>query len=133
MPRDREEHATVVRLRHHQRAVAGEERAVEDDVRALARDDERLRRRFIEPPDGVGENARRVDHDAGTEREVTSTLGVTRDHAADATVGFQQRGDGAVVHGHAAEIVERLREADREARVVELAVEVMDSAGEFRG
>ena len=44
VPRDREQHAAVAGVRHHDRAVARQERAIEDEMNALARRDQRRRR-----------------------------------------------------------------------------------------
>ena len=58
VPRDGEHHAAVARVRHHDGAVAGQERLREHEVDALARRDQRRRVGLGQPAHAVGERAR---------------------------------------------------------------------------
>ena len=65
VPGNREQHAPVDGVRHHDGGVAGQERAVEHDVHALAGGDHGAWRRVVHPADLVREHAGGVDDDPG--------------------------------------------------------------------
>ena len=64
VPRDREHHAAVAGVRHHDGALAGEKRRVEDEMHALAGRDGGLGRGVGHAAHGVAERAGGVDHDS---------------------------------------------------------------------
>ena len=67
-PGDGEENPTIVGLGDHHGGLAGQERAVEDDVRATARAHRSGRARLVEFANGVRLDARGVDDHPGPDR-----------------------------------------------------------------
>ena len=135
-PRHGEEHAAVGRLRHHQRMRAGHEGAVDDEVHALARRHHRGARRCIglavHVAHRVHPHAGGVDHAARAQREGFAAFGVLRVQAAHLAVFAQQPGDGDMVQHQRAALRRGARQQQRQPRVVELPVPVLDAADQPR-
>ncbi len=74
MPGDREQDATVIGPRDQERGLTGQERPVEDQMRPLARRQERRGAGIIELPERVGIHTGRVDHRAGVDLERLASL-----------------------------------------------------------
>src|SRR5258706_486433 len=127
-PGHREKHAPVARHRHEDRAIAGQEGAVDDEVHALARRDQVAARGAVHAPDRVDPDAGRVDHAARPELVARAGLAVLDQHAADAPVFVNQADRRAMVQHRGAASDRRTREGKREPGLVELPVPVLDGA-----
>ena len=68
MPGNDEENPPIAGTRHHQRRIAGQKAAVEDQMDTLAGDQQRFCLWVIHTTNGVGEYARGIDHDARRNR-----------------------------------------------------------------
>ena len=134
VPRNREHHAAVRRVRHHDRRVGRQKGVVEHQMNALARRDQRLRVGLGQPAHRVGECAGRIDDHARRDRPLAPGLLIGRDDAVDEAVG-------ALRHRHDADVVDQRRalfgrgrhEVDQQPRIVELAVVVDDAAAQTFG
>ncbi len=129
MPGNHEEHAAVVGVRDHDRGVAGEKAAVEDEVHALRGLDRggcaaaSSIRRIASLKIPVG-----VDDDAGRDRLRAARFQIRGLDAVDGAPAFPDARDPDVVEQARAVVGRGLRERDRHARVVELPVVIHDAA-----
>jgi len=130
VPRNDEEDASVVGVRHHDRVVRGQEFPRKDEVDAARGLDRRRGAGALHAADPVGEHARRVHDDRAADDRVVPVLEIGRADADDLpvvdeeSVATHARDDARAVRRR------RLREGERHARVVELRVVVLDAAEE---
>ena len=128
VPGDGEEDASVFRLGNHEGGGSGQERAVEDDVGALANGKHVLRRGLIEPAHGVGENSGRIEDRPRLHLVVTSGLQVFHPRSADFATFLEQADDLGVIDRSATEIGKGKGQRRGQAGIVELAVGVKNAA-----
>ena len=131
VPGDDEEDAAVVGVRDHDRGFAGEELVVEHEVHALRGLHRRERVRVVEPADTIGEDSRGVHDGTGFDRVVLAGLEVAEGDTGDDAATPGEPRDARIVEDARAQVGGRLRERHRHPCVVELAVEVHDSAEEL--
>ncbi len=130
VPWNGEQDAAIFGFRNHQRACAGKERALDHDVRTLARGDETRTADIVEAAHVVRENAGGIDDDARGDFNFVAALRILRNDACDAPILFHEPHRAQVIRGRAAEPVERLCQADGETRIVKLAVKVLHAAAQ---
>ena len=130
MPGDGEEHPAVVRVGDHDGAVAGEEAAMEDEVDPLAGGDQGDGGRIVEPPDGVREHPRGIDHRPGGDRMRLAGLLVAEEGAGHQAVLLRQGLGLEIVDRQPDKVRAGAGEGHGQAGVVELAVLVDHPAAE---
>ena len=134
VPRDGEHHAPVARVRHHDRAVARQERPIEHEMDALARRDQRRRVRLGEMADAVTERAGGVDHHRRVDLErVTGFEIASHETVNEAVDALRDAGDLRVVEQRRALLGRGLHEVDQQPRIVELAVVIDHPAAQALG
>ena len=130
LPRNDEENAPIVGLRHEQRIAAAEDARGKDDVRTTTMRKQRPDGGIVECAQFVDEDARCVDHDFRARLQLRSGFHVPDERPARAFVLVEKAGRAHVVDDGRAAIDCRAGDRKREPRVVELAIEVTDAAVE---
>src|SRR5579863_6659323 len=115
------------------RRLTGQETLIEDKMYPLARRNYRLRIGIIQSKDAVGKDAGCIDDYSGGNFKGLPPQLVSGHNAGDATIGFDQFFDTAVVYEDSTLGGGCLREADRQSRVVELPVVIKHSAPQAVG
>ncbi len=130
VPGHQEQHAAVVGLGHQDRAIAGQEAARQRQVYALAGRDHHLRALVLHAPYRVDPDAGGIDHAFGMQRQFGIAELVAHRDAADQARLHHETGHAGIVQRDTAQIEQRAHQRDREARVVELAVEIQVRAAQ---
>ena len=133
MPGDGEEDAAVVGLGDHDGGVAREEFAGEDEVDALAGDDDGFGLGVVHVADGIDEDAGGVDDAVGADFELFAGFDAFGLDADDVALFLHEAGAAGVIEDDGTVIDGGAREVDGEAGVVELAVVIDDAAVEAVG
>ena len=124
LPRDQEEDAAILGLRNHHRRAAAQEPLVEHEVDTLARSHRLLRLRFVEPPDLVGEDTRRVHHHPAPEHQLPPHETGFRLHPGDAALLLDEARHPDMIQNHRPLCHRRAGHRQRQGRIVELRVPV---------
>ena len=128
MPGNREKNTPVGGFRNHERGIAGQEGARQDEVRSLADGEQRIAGLAVESERLFGMNAGGVDDAFGPKSNSPPLFPVARTDADNLAAALDQSCRFDIVEGCAAEVLEGAQERDRVAGVVELAVVIEDAA-----
>src|SRR5258708_21059903 len=97
-------------------------------MRALSHRNDVDRLRVIQVPNGIGENPGSVDDHFRTNGVLLSGLPVPNHRPAKFVIGLNERYHFGVVGRMPAQVVDGAKKANRQPRIVELAIEINNSS-----
>ena len=130
VPRDHEQHATVIGVRHHDRVIGGQETPRQNEMRAARRLQTCLRLRVVHATKAVREDACRVHDDRRTNAERLARFFIAHIGADDLSVFLDEPHATHTIRNARAAIRRRLGKRERHACIVELRIVVFDAAEE---
>ncbi len=130
VPGNGKEDAAIGRLGNHERGIAGQKGARQNEMRSLADGQERIARAAVERKRILGVHSAGVNDRLCLHVEDGALFAVARLNPADFAAALDQSGGFNIVNCRAAEILEGAQQRDGIAGVVKLAVVVKNPAAQ---
>ena len=129
MPWNDEEHASIVGMRHHNRALTGLQSFIKNQMHSLRRFDHPRRFAIIQDAQFIRKNTASVHHNGRANFHHASALPIHCTNTMNHSVGiFQQFADATLIENNCTQIRSGARESQRHTSIVELSIVIFHAA-----